>query len=202
MTSRTQGWSCRAGDRAVDDRYRGLQRRIEVQRTAAVLTTLQRTRARNPGAGSAGYSPTRANLSVAAQRRTPADTGGRAARAARGELRGAALRQARTGRGRGRAADNPGFKLPNQMDGQPMPTLNAEQFEQAWRECVPAPIRQIGTVQPHAGPPPMQPEGGRLLLQASGKTAEFVGCPPRSGARAASGRRTRYPGGARRDGRR
>jgi len=42
MTSRTQGWSCRADDCAVDDRYRDLQRRDAVEGTAAVLTTLHR----------------------------------------------------------------------------------------------------------------------------------------------------------------
>jgi len=42
MTSRTQGWSCRADDSSVDDRYRDLQRRGVVQGTATVLTTLQR----------------------------------------------------------------------------------------------------------------------------------------------------------------
>jgi hypothetical protein len=40
MTSRTQGWSCRADDSAVDDRDRDLQCRDEVLRTPTVLTTL------------------------------------------------------------------------------------------------------------------------------------------------------------------
>jgi hypothetical protein len=40
MTSRTQGWSGRAGDASVDDRDSGLQRRDGVQCTPTVLTTL------------------------------------------------------------------------------------------------------------------------------------------------------------------
>ena len=42
MTSRNQGWYCRANDSLVDDRYRDLQRRGVVQSTATVLTTLHR----------------------------------------------------------------------------------------------------------------------------------------------------------------
>ncbi len=58
-----------------------------------------------------------------------------------------------------------------------MPTLNAEQFEQALRECAAEPIHQIGKVQPHAGLLVMQPEGARQVLQASENIASFVGRP-------------------------
>jgi hypothetical protein len=49
MISRTQGWSGRADDSAVEDRNRGLQRRDGVLHTATVLTTLHRKHILNAG---------------------------------------------------------------------------------------------------------------------------------------------------------
>ena len=58
-----------------------------------------------------------------------------------------------------------------------MSSLNAEEFEQALRECAAEPIHLIGKVQPHAGLLVLQPDGERQVLQASQNIAEFVSRP-------------------------
>ncbi len=72
MTSRTQGWSCRVDDSAVDDRHRDLQRRDGVQSTDRTDDTAPDLRP-DPQTYPAGYSPTRVaeSLAAAAQFQAP-----------------------------------------------------------------------------------------------------------------------------------